>query len=155
MKIKNFKINQKAQSKLATCVLVGTIATATLTGCSDDFDRNNFLKGTILENTCVVTFEDGSKDIAVAISACSEDDYNHYYSIISGEYYASKLCSAGQIEWTVAHHYEITNEENIVKYLTTDELTKAIKGELNNDDVIAIVNRTIEPITEVTNTKTR
>lgn len=35
MKIKNFKINQKAVSKLTACMLVSTIAATTLTGCGN------------------------------------------------------------------------------------------------------------------------
>lgn len=153
MRIKNFKINQKATSKLVACVLAGTLAATTLTGC-EDTNRNNLLKGTILENTCVVTFEDGSKDIAVAIDTC-DDKYHHYYSIISGEYFGSKNCQKKTIYKTVVHHYGITNEENITGYLTTDELTKAIQGELDNNDIITIVSRSIEPINEKTNTKTK
>lgn len=41
MKIKNFKINQKAASKLATCVLVGTLATTTLTECKTKVNRDS------------------------------------------------------------------------------------------------------------------
>lgn len=40
MKIKNFKINQKAASKLAACVLVGTLVATTLTGCGTKVDRD-------------------------------------------------------------------------------------------------------------------
>lgn len=152
MKIKNFKINQKAVSKLAACVLVGSLAATTLTGCGG-VDRNNLLKGTILENTCVVTFEDGSKDIAVAVGTCGDRDYHHYYSIISGEYFGSSKCTQSTIEGTVVHHYGITNEENITGYLTSDELTKAMQGEFDNNDLINIVSRTVNPITEETNTK--
>ena len=136
-------------------MLVGTLAATTLTGCGVAVNRNNLLKGTILENTCVVTFEDGSKDIAVAIEICEDKDYHHYYSITSGEYFGSEKCSKEKIEGSVVHHYGITNEENITGYLTTDELTKAIQGELDNNDIIAIVSRSIQPTAEETNTKIR
>ncbi len=152
MKIKNLKVNQKVASKLASGVLVGTLAATTLMGCAD---RSNLLKGTILENTCVVTFEDGSKDIAVAVGVCGNQTDHHYYSITSGEYFGSEKCAETKIKGTVAHHYEITNEENITGYLTAKEITKAIQGELDNNDIIAIVGRTIEPTAEETNTKTR
>ena len=164
MKIKNFKIDQKVSSKLATCVLIGSLAATTLTGCGD-VDRNNLLKGTILENTVVVTFDNGSKDIAVAISNCnSKEEYHHYYSIISGEYFGSLKCTKTKINNTVSHHYGITSEENISGYLTSDDITKAMKGELNNNDIIAIINRaiestetieSIESTNEETNVKTR
>lgn len=153
MKIKNFKINKSAASKLAACVLVGSLTTTMLTGCSTD--RNNILKGTILENSCVVTFADGSKDIAVAVGNCDNSEYHHYYSITSGEYFGDHKCTKKKLEGMVVHHYGITNEENITGYLTSDELTKAMKGELNNNDIVSIVSRTVNPIAEETSTKTR
>lgn len=153
MKIKNFKINQNTASKLATYVLAGTLAVTTLTGCEANSDRNNFLEGTILENSCVITFEDGSKDIAVAVSTCEDKAYNHYYSITSGEYFGSRGCTKEKIDGTVVHHYGITNEENITSYLTSDELAKAIKGKLDTNNIIDIISRTIEPTTKETKTK--
>ena len=77
MKIKNLNINRKATSKLAACMLAGSLA---LTACGEEKidDKNNILKGTILENTCVVTFEDGTKDIAIAIESCNYSQYPHY-----------------------------------------------------------------------------
>lgn len=156
MKIKNLKINQKAASKLATCVLVGTLAVTTLTGCGSSVgSRKNLLQGTILENTCVVTFEDGSKDIAVAVSDCFHKKCHHYYSITSGEYFGCKNCSKSKIDGSIVHHYPVSYEENITGYLTTDQLAKAIKGELDNNDIIAIVGRVVEPTTEETNTITK
>ena len=152
MKSNNFKINKNVASKLAACALVGSLAATMLTGCSD---RDNILKGTILENSCVVTFDDGSKDIAVAVGNCDNCEYHHYYSITSGEYFGDKKCTKDRIEGTVVHHYGITNEENITGYLTSDELARAMKGELNNDDIVSIVSRTVNPIAEETSTKTR
>ena len=102
MKIKNFKINKSAASKLAACVLVGSLTTTMLTGCSTD--RNNILKGTILENSCVVTFADGSKDIAVAVGNCDNSEYHHYYSITSGEYFGDHKCTKKKLEGMVVHH---------------------------------------------------
>ena len=153
MKIKNFKINQKAVSKLAACVLVGSLAATTLTGC--DIKKENLLKGTILNNTCVVTFENGSKDIAVAVGICDDQDYHHYYSITSGEYFGSKKCTKPMIGGTVIHHYGIINEENITSYLTSDELTKAVQGKLDNNDIANIVSRTVNSTDEEINTKTK
>ena len=128
MKIKNFKINQKAISKLAACVLVGSITATTLTGCGTSVDRNTVLKGTFLDNACVVTFDNGNKDIAVSAGSCFTSQYNHYYSIISGEYYADDKCEKNKIEGNVMNHYKITSVENITSYLTTEELSKAIQG---------------------------
>lgn len=157
MKIKNLKINQKTVSKLATYVLIGSLATATLTGCSNtDMTTNNLLKDTILENTSVITFENGSKDIAITISGCPySKDYKHYSSIISGICFGDKECTTNKSNGHyLNNNQKIVNVESISNYLTIDDLTKAIQGELDNDDIIAIVNRVIEPVTEVDN-KTR
>lgn len=156
MKIKNFKINQKAASKLATCVLVGTLVATTLTGCEPkNNERNNILKGTILENTCVVTFEDGSKDIAITVGTCNDVNYHHYYSVISGEYFGSEKCNRGYLNRNVLHHYSIKSEETITNYLTADILTKALQNELDNDDISAIITKILEPTVEETNEKSR
>ena len=150
MKIKNFKINQKAASKLAACVLVGTLAATTLTGCGATVNnKTNLLKGTALDGTTVITFADGSKDIAVAVENCTQSqDYKHYRSIISGIYYAPKNCNFDYQLNDVLHHFEIVNAENIVNYLTEDELDKAIKGGLDTDDIAVIITRAIELDTE-------
>ncbi len=155
MKIKNLKLNEKSASKLAACVLVGTLVATTLIGCRKAEERNNLLKGTMLENTCVITLEDGTKDIAIAVSSCDRDEYHHYYSVISGEYFSGKKCESNAINRTVIHHYGITNEENIISYLTTDDLEKAIQGKLDNDDIITIISRVMEPTNEEENTKTK
>ena len=142
MKIKNFKISEKTAFKIAPFVLVSTLLTSTLTGCGEkNIDRNNLLKDTILENTCVVTFEDGSKDIAVAVSECLFSKYHHYYSVTSGEYFSDDPCSKDKIEDNIMNHYPIDKVEPLT--LTPNEITKAIQDGLDNDDIIAIVNRTI------------
>ena len=114
MKIKNLKINHKAVSKLTTCVLVGSFCATTLTGCTD---RKSILDGTILENTCVVTFDNNSMDVAVSVESCRDRKYSHYYSVISGDYFVSEDCSASMINNTVVHHYSIINEENITRFV--------------------------------------
>ena len=140
MKIKNLKMNPKVASKLATCVLVGSLSVTLLAGCSE---RDNLLEGTILENTCVVTFEDGSKDIVQAVGTCDDPQFNHYSSVISGEKFGSKDCVSNVIMGEVAHHYGIVCEENIIGYLTEEDIAKAMRGELEDDDILAIVNRTV------------
>ncbi len=156
MKIKNFKIDQKAASKLVACVLVGTLAATTLTGCGATVNnKTNFLKGTALEGTTVVTFEDGSKDIAVAVDKCvKSQDYKHYRSIVSDIYYAPKDCNLDYQGNDMLHHFEIVNVENIINYLTADELDKAVKDGLDADDIAVIINRTAGLDTE-TKTNTR
>lgn len=147
MRIKNIKIS-KAISKLASCVLVGSIAANTLTGCGND-DRESVLKGTILEGASVITFDDGSKDISIAIESCSKSSYSHYYSVITGEYFSDDTCTLGYLESHVNHHYTIDNEESIIGYLTLDDLEKAAQGDLSKEDVIAIFNRIVDSVSKV------
>ena len=145
MKIKNFKLNKGITTKLATYILVSSLTASTLTGCSND----SLLEDTLLEKTIVVTFIDGSKDIVVPVEVCRNGEANHYRSIISGSYISDKECehrtygTRGYI-----NHYEITSLESITKYLTSEQLKKAMNGELTNEDIVGIVTKTIEPITE-------
>ena len=74
--MKNLKINKNLSKKIISYVLVGTMGIFTLTGCSTKETNNNLLKGTILENTNVVTFEDGTKDI-VRKNNC-EDKFSNF-----------------------------------------------------------------------------
>ena len=145
--ITNIKID-KATSKLLPFILVGSIATNTLTGCGCE-ERESILKGTILEGASIITFDDGSKDIAVAIDTCDSSFYSHYYSVISGQYFSDDTCSQKFIELQVNHHYAIDSEESIIGYLTLDDLEKAVQGTLNNEDVIAIFNRIVDSTSEI------
>ena len=52
------------------------------------------------------------------------------------------------------HHFEIVNVESIINYLTADELDKAVKDELDTDDIAVIIIRTTKLDTE-TKTNTR
>lgn len=156
MKFNNLKLN--GALKLATYISIGSITAASLTGCSAKNNNNdNILKGTILENTNVITLEDGSKDIAVAVDYCSTiDQCTHYYSIISGEYFSDVECEIKEyristFEHVIVKHYIITNEESIAKYLSADEIKKGINGELSNEDISTIITRITNQDTEIKN----
>lgn len=157
MKIKNLEIKQKKASKLVSYVLAGSLAVASLTGCCAKPDRNNILKGTILENSCVVTFADGTKDIAIAVADCNtkENNFHHYYSVTSGEYFSDEKCTASEVEHTPVHKYEITCEENITAYLTPEDIEKAISVGLEVNDISSIINRTLEQDKGTENVKTK
>ena len=150
MQIKNLNIFRKGVSKLAALGLVVVLGAGMLTGCSND----NLLKDTILEKSVVVTFADGSKEIAVAKEYCGESEYCHYRSVTSGAYFCDEACDDGSITH-ITHHYEIVSEEVIIHYLTADEITKAANGELTEADVAAIINRVVNPIVEETNVKSK
>lgn len=153
MKIRNFNINPKITTKLSSYILVASLLACGLSACRHNASsqRSNILKGTFLENTCVVTFEDGSKDIAVAISSCAGSKYNHYYSVITGEYFgdSEQNCVKEKIDGTIIHHYPIVNEENIIGYLTEDVLLKVVSGKLTNEELISFISQTITPNEEV------
>ena len=81
-------------------------------------------------------------------SNCLYNDYSHYYSIVSGEYFSDESCTNTVTFNHTNYKYVIINDESITKYLIADDLTKAIQGELSNDDVINIVTRVINPAIE-------
>lgn len=155
MNFKNFRMNKKAASKIAASALVGSLATASLTGCGNvtTGERHNILKGTILEDSVVVTFADGTKDIAVRVGECNgwicgldyDSNLNHYCSVISGQYFSDDNCRTTTINGDYVLHYEIDNVEDTVNYLTTDELKKALETGLDDNDVVSIVTRAVAP----------
>ena len=136
-------INKKAKVKLATFILAGTLALSMLTGCGRS--KDNIFKGTILENTTVITFDDNSKDIAKITGLCISENslYSHYRSITSGIYFSDIECEETyHNNYTdFLHHLNITKEENIVKYLTSDEIEKAYNGNLTDEDITEIITR--------------
>ena len=149
MKISNLKINQKSLAKIAAFALAGTVVTGALTGCSTTFTKNKdgLLEDTRLENTRVITFGDGTKDIATCFGTtmCS---YDHYHSIVSGDYYVASNHVRKAEDIAKYHYYDITSDISIVYYLTDEEKIKANKGELTDDDIDSIINRIVDPITE-------
>lgn len=152
MKIKNFKINLEAIKskflKLKRFVLAGSLAATLLTGCGEK-TKSSIFDGTLLEGASVITFCDGSKDVATTFGSCSNNYYDsgsslHYRSIITGEEYSDEKCGLRSLI-----HYQIANVSNISSYLTQDELTKSINGDLSEEDIIAIISRVVEPTTEL------
>ena len=149
MKIKNFNINANVLSKAATFVLAGSLVSAALTGCGDK-SADNLLEGTILEGARVITYDD-VKDIATPKSLCNgtRNSY-HYKSAISGGYFADEKCTHSKTDTGHAiQHCNIIDNESIIAYLTTDDLTKAYNGELTDEDIIAIISRAVEPENEI------
>ena len=144
MKIKNLLINKKAKVKLATFILAGTLASSMLTGCGRS--KDNILEGTILENTTVITFNGGSKDIVKPVEVCSSLDSDfHYYSVTSGNCYSDNncghICCYCEYGCYFLQNTNIEDKENITEYLTPDEIEKAYNGNLTNEDIIEIITR--------------
>lgn len=117
--------------------MASTIFAVGLTGCSKQ--KESLLNGTVLEDSRVITFEDGHVDIAIMDKRCMEDDeVHHYRSIITDELFGSKSCKNVFI-----YHYDISSNESIVSYLTEDDLTKAMKKELTDEDIANIIKRIV------------
>lgn len=134
----------KNVAKLSCGILAGTLA-MTLTGCSNE--QEALLNGTILNNCTVITMDDGSKDIANVKCVHGLDDSDrtkctHYHSVISGaKYFDQTKYNDYLTSGTLYQNYSIKNSENIVKYLTKEELEAAINNKLTNDDLLNIIMR--------------
>lgn len=151
MKTKNLKINLDAIknrfSRMKCFVLAGTLIATMLTGCGK---KESLLEGTILENTHVITFEDGTKDIAKPFDSCEmySDDYGnsiHYKSVVTSDFYSDLSCTAVNPRGSMISHYPISKEESIVVYLTQEDIEKAMNNNLTDDDLITIVSRIMNP----------
>lgn len=141
MKIKNLKLRLAALA-----VTAGTFIT--MSGCGSTNKKAEvescLLKDTILEGTFV-----GEVDGNLTILRCNnskKDGYwndavgmhNHYFDIVNGEKLtACDYCKNKDVRVCS----EINKIGNIESYLTEEELLKASKNELTNEDVVAIVYR--------------
>lgn len=143
MKEKNIKINHKALVKLATFAAVGTVTIGSLTGCQGK--NRSILHDTPLNNSYVITFENGTKDIALAKGISGSSSYFVYESIISENRYTkiydkserTPLCHTAGGE----QEMPIVSVEPISVYLTSEDIQKGINNTLSNEDIIAIIER--------------
>lgn len=125
----------KLYRNFVALALVGTMTTTMLVGCSSKASKTSFLDGTILEDTRVISFDDGHKDIVKIYDNCF-GKFHHYKSIVTNELFAGKDCTTG-----MRNKYDISSDESILSYLTTDEIVKASKDELTEDDICNIISR--------------
>ena len=116
---------------------------------NDGNNKNDLFSGTILQSTSVITFEDGHKDIVKTIGNCSDSQYKHYMSVLTGDYIKDISCNENDKKIMVYHSRSIVNEESIVNYLTSDEISKALDGKLSNDELANIIVRIVGPQEEV------
>lgn len=137
------------RAKVVTLILASSLALFALTGCT----KTSVLDNSELSQTSVITYEDGTKDIVSAIGVCDTSKYSHYESIITGEAISSKDCN-DDYHWfhrrsrSILNHRIIINEESIIKYLTPEEVEKAINGKLVDNDIAAIINRVLTQTSE-------
>ena len=142
MTIKNLQLNAKMPSKIASLAITSSILVTSLTGCG--LVKQNILSNRFLENTSVVTLSDGSKDIVITEqNPCRTSKYDHYNSIISGNYYANKDCTHQAINGEVNHHYDIASVENIYEYLTDEEISKLDEHKLSETEIKDIIVRIV------------
>lgn len=148
------KLDKNTSKRIVALALATTMTTGALSGCKS---KDNLLDGTILENTRVITFEDGHIDIASENShnytfRLSEHNHNHYKSIITNERFSTSDCNLTAIDYK----YEITSDESIVAYLTPEEIVKFATEEITNEDIKNIILRIFtehEETKETTKTK--
>lgn len=131
----------KTSFKKGAIITACTLSMMALSACGK---KDSLLKGTILESAQVITYEDGTKDIVKILEDCRKEKYHHYYSVITGEYIADsscgKNCTSSKYE---LNRYEIETVESIVKYLTQEELTKAVESEIKKEDISKIISRVL------------
>lgn len=141
-KIKNLKV------RVAAVALIGTMTSISLIGCGNKNDsKTSFLSGTVLESSMVLNFEDGHKDIVSSEGHCPHLRCysNVYRSIITNEYISTNDCTASYYKGDhKLNHYDITCIESILSYLTSNDIKKAAKGELTEDDILTIIDRVLE-----------
>ena len=131
----------KQVSKYVLLFLISIIALLSVT--------SGLLKGTILENTNVVTFEDGTKDVVKKLVYCRDGctrEHKIYISIVSNEHFTSSECKSKHTNYYLfsnpeLNKYSIINYESITKYLTNEEIVKASKDKLTKEDIANILNR--------------
>lgn len=148
------KLDKEKSKKIIALVLTSAL----LSGCNSKSNtQKNLLEGTILENSRVVTFEDGHIDIALNNNSeykqylgYSNHNHNHYISIITGEVFASEEC-----DFNIDYKYAITTDESIVSYLTPEEVAKATSEGLSDEDIKNIILRIFDEHKELSQAPTR
>ena len=148
MKINKFKKNKISKfrnTKLYKGIVVG-VSTLTLLSALTACKSTDPLDNTSLNDARVITFEDGNKDVAKYISGCdSDDNYGHYRSLVTDEFYTSNNCNESFARIR-KYHYNIVKDQNIIQYMTTDEIRKAMNNELTDEEANEIILR-IQTIT--------
>ena len=146
--MRKFKIDKNTSKKIIAYVIIGTIGLTTLTGCNNNNEsRSSFLSNTVLEDTSVFTFEDGHKDLAkplilCGMTYCQGKNHKLYRSIVTNEYFSDDDCVREcYINGIILNKYNITSEESLINYLTTEEIAKAANNQLTEDDITNIINR--------------
>ena len=128
---------------LSNTIILGIIASLTGFGKTE-----SVLTDSLLYQASVVTFDNGSKEVARSYEHCNQSSFNHYVNIITGEIFSDKVCFWETINGQTNHKYNIVSEEPISKYLSKEEISKANNKELTEEDILEIVTRIISTNSE-------
>jgi hypothetical protein len=110
-------------------------------GCSSK--PKYVLQGTLLDHA-VVASVDGNlalvkcEEIKDGSSAENKNNHQHYFDIVNGEWLTD---CAGCEAFNIRTVEEIEITDDILEYLTPEELTKAVNKNLTIEDVVNIITR--------------
>lgn len=121
---------------IASAILIGSFLSSTLTGC-----YASVLDDTMLDSSVVVTFEDGTKDIA-RVYCTTEDNYVIYRSVINETYYADDDFGKYRYRLKNIQNFPIVNVEQVSAYLTEEDITN-LRSSNSHDTVTSIMARII------------
>ena len=147
--MKNFKINKNYSKRFISLTLAGVVMLSTLVGCSNGMkNRKLWFKSDNLKNVNIIIFDNELKDVATNNLYCSPrvctGKHEVYRSVVNGEMFTDDDCkakSSADYLGTNLNKYSIENIENITSYLTIEELEKANKNELTEEDISEIIER--------------
>ena len=159
--MRKFEINKNYSKKFISLTLAGVVMLSTLVGCSNGMkNRKLWFKGDNLKNVSVIFFNDEVKDVATNNLYCSPrvctGKHEVYRSVVNGEMFTDDDCkakSSADYLGTNLNKYDIKIIENITSYLTIEEIEKANKNELTEEDVSNIITRIFEEENSIQKTK--
>ena len=107
-----------------------------------------WFKGNNLEKVSVIWYDDNKIDISSCNLYCSprvcSGNHKVYKSLVDGEMFTDDECkakSSADYLGTTLNKYDIKTIKNIISYLTTEELEKAKKNVLTDEDITNIIDR--------------
>lgn len=137
MKKINKITKENFNKKLLAVLLAGSISLG-LSGCGEKNTMKPLLADTLLENAILTESDLGTMIVYIKYEKQSLTTYHeHYIDVVSGVTFSnSEKCThlVNQIE-------NVTKLGSITEYLTAEELIKASKNELTNEEIIGIITR--------------
>lgn len=113
------------------CATAGLMASTILTGCGSK-SKDFLLQGTMLEDCVVIELNNEKMIVKLDV----REGHLHYQEIGGGvEYTDFEFCSHS------LPRISTPNFENVISYLTKEEIEKAMNGTLTENDVVNIIAR--------------